>query len=124
MIKYYVIKKISSANQANTIVILSLYLDVGQGYNGPKTGDQGQKIEPWTHNKIVLQGQVFEPWTYQKFVHAIAHTIAHKIVCTIVRTSVRTKTYMECMNEFHVERVCWMMDNGQTNQKMDVGQTI
>ena len=29
-------------------------LDVGRGYNGPKTGDQGQGIEPWTHKKIVM----------------------------------------------------------------------
>ncbi len=28
------------------------------------------------------------------------------------------------MNEFHMERVCWMMDDGQTDQKTDDGQTI
>ena len=42
--------------------------DVGQGYTGSKTGDQGQGIEPWTHKKIVLQGQGFEPWTHKKIV--------------------------------------------------------
>ena len=40
--------------------------DIGQGYNGPKTGNQGQGIEPRTHKKIVLQGQGFEPWTHKK----------------------------------------------------------
>ncbi len=39
------------------IAILTLtteVFDVGQGYTGPKTGDQGQGVEPWTHKKIVL----------------------------------------------------------------------
>ena len=40
--------------------------DVGQGYNKPKTGNQGQQIEPWTHKKIVLHGQGFKPWTHKK----------------------------------------------------------
>ncbi len=26
-------------------------IDVGQGYTEPKMGDQGQRIEPWTHEK-------------------------------------------------------------------------
>ncbi len=40
--------------------------DVGQGYTGPKTGNQDQGIEPWTHKKIMLQGKGIEPWTYKK----------------------------------------------------------
>ncbi len=40
--------------------------DIGQGYTGPKTGDQGQGAKPWTHKKIVLQGQGFKPWTHKK----------------------------------------------------------
>ena len=39
--------------------------DVGQGHTGPKTADQGQGIEPWTHEKIMLHGQGFKPWTHK-----------------------------------------------------------
>ncbi len=55
-------------------------------------------------------------------VHAIANMIAH----TIVKISM----HKECMNEFYMECVRWMMDNGQTNgrwpdqPKTDDGQTI
>ncbi len=42
--------------------------DIGQGYNGPKTGDQGQGIEPWTHKNIMLHGQRFKPWTHKNIV--------------------------------------------------------
>ena len=46
--------------------MINLLCDVGQGYNGPKTGDQGQGIKPWTNKKIGLQGQGFEPWIHKK----------------------------------------------------------
>ena len=46
--------------------------DIGQGYNGPKTGDQDQGIEPWTHKKIMLQGRGCKPWTYQKDIRSCA----------------------------------------------------
>ena len=39
--------------------------DIGQGYNGPKTGNQGQGIEPLAHKKM-LQGHGFEPRTHKK----------------------------------------------------------
>ena len=39
--------------------------DLGQGFTGPKTGDQGQGTEPWTDKTIVLHGQGFKPWTYK-----------------------------------------------------------
>ncbi len=100
------------------------------------------KIEPWTLKKIALQGQGFKPWTYQKdcdarpgvrtldlqkkivctIVHAIANTIAH----TIMKINMRT----ECTNEFHVEHGWWstdntrLMDDSQTDQKTDNGQTV
>ena len=32
--------------------------------------DQGQGIEPWTHERIVLHGQGFEPWTHKNQSHA------------------------------------------------------
>ncbi len=61
------------------MIVHKLTSDVGQGYSGPKTGNGGQGIEPWTHKKIVLQGQGFKPWTYQKYIvydHANDHTYA------------------------------------------------
>ena len=84
----------------------SQIIDVGQGYNRPKTGDQGQGFEPWTHKKIVLQGQGlkpcthrkivlqdqgFEPWTNQKDRSMIVHTIAYTIARAIVIINVHTK---------------------------------
>ena len=42
--------------------------EVGQGYNWPKSGNQGQGIEPWTHKKIMLQGQGLEHCTHRKIV--------------------------------------------------------
>ena len=39
--------------------------NIGLGFSGPKTGNQGQGIETWMHKKIMLQGQGFTPWTYQ-----------------------------------------------------------
>ncbi len=44
---------------------VEVQIDVGQGYNRPKTGNQGQGTEPWTHKKIVLHGQGFEPLTHK-----------------------------------------------------------
>ena len=38
--------------------------DIGQGYTGPKTGNQEQGIKPWTLEMITLHGQGFEPWTH------------------------------------------------------------
>ena len=40
-------------------------IDIGQGYTGPKTGDQGQGIDPGTLENIMLHGQGFEPWTHK-----------------------------------------------------------
>ncbi len=39
--------------------------EIGQGYTGPKTGNQGQGIESGTHKKIMLQGQGIKPWTHK-----------------------------------------------------------
>ena len=50
--------------------------------------------------------------------------IAHMIVHTIVRISMHTKACAECTNKFHVEHVCWMMDNSQTDQNTDDRQTV
>ena len=47
------------------------------------------------------------------------HTISHTIACTIVKINVRMKARIEFTNEFHVERVRWTTDDGQTDRMMD-----
>ena len=101
--------------------------DVGQGYTGPKTGDQGQGTKPWTHKKIVLHGQGFKPWTHKNRSRArpgvwtldrLKRSFVWSWNFTCARNTCR------CTNKFRVERVRWMMDDGQIDQKTDDGQNI
>ena len=59
--------------------------DIGQGYNRPKTGNQVQGIEPWTHKKdhAARSGDQTLDLTQRFCVHMIAETSMHtKKTCT------------------------------------------
>ena len=109
--------------------------DVGQGYTGPKTGNQGQGIKPWTHKKIVLHGQGFEPWTHKKksrarpgvrtldrpkrsFLRLFTQSL-NAIMHTIVKFHVGTK-YAQ-MHKWVPRGTC-PLDNGQWPDRPKNGQ--
>ena len=90
--------------------------DVGQGYNMPKTGDQGQgNRTPDPQKRSCCKVRGLNPGVTKKIVHTIAHMITHTIMHTIVRIRVHIKAHMECTNKFHVQHVCWMADDCQTD---------
>ena len=79
---------------------------VGQGYIGPKTGDQGQGIEPGTHNRLCRKcrgsnpvpsersccnARGLNPGPTKKIVCTIVHTIAQTIARAIVIIDMRTQ---------------------------------
>ena len=87
--------------------------DIGHGYYRPETGDQVRESNPGPTKKIVCKAKGLNPGPTKKIVPTIVHAIA-KYDRAQDRKFSRAR---RCTNEFHVERVRWTTDNGQTDQK-------
>ena len=114
-------------------------VDIGHGCYGPKTGDRVRESNPGPTKRSCCKSgnQTLDP---QKGLHArpgvrTLDRLKRSFVRSCTR-SLNTIAYYDraddrkisrartCTNEFHVERVRWTTDDGQTDRKTDDGQTV